>query len=772
MKLIFLDGNYEQDEDIILKNIDSKEDKIVFLYAGREALCDYLEGLKEHGLSNKNLFKLNICKEIDPIRVTYNYKGRKTECSKFSELLNVLKTDVSSEVVVHDEDHVQLSNIIQQFVYLQMPLNKIHVLTEADEKNYRKTKSFEKNIEVHTENVKKALSDIQWNGDAECKEIYNEVRGALNSITEYLADAKDNELKIAVAASKKSGKSVVVNGMLGYELAPTSMELATPNNCIYTEAKNGFCLKYEGKKEEFDDSGLMKKRIKKLFKDAENNVDGFGIADMEIEYVPNAKNRGLSSYTIFDTPGPDLAGATDHKEAANRAIKETDVIVFCIDYSKHLTDTEESYLKEVYDILREKKKYYSLIVTVNKLDDRYTSEGDKNIVRILDFIREKLIKIDDSFRDIIVFGTSALTYFDCLEIERIPESSEFGKNCSYSASIVDYLDGEHELSDEETQALTFVQNQLNNIRNFDGVKIKNISDLKGLSGMPNLLSYIEYVAGGKARIEKVNNLMFKIDEEYTRIQNLFQWQQLEEGLAENQEKMDVAEKILTRFQDEITDIYQDDSRDLYEMKLADNLESTSLKQLCEQRSAKIEDVKDLCIEKYISGALDAEKIRNYIFANITKAKFEDAVEKLFKKSTITRRVTDYQGRTSNKKIIKEGDLVGEIVKLARGLADDTSKVISNKLADCAASLPREIQNIREDLQNLVNNRLDKLREAIDRCKLDLQNDCKMDFDLATPVFSYEFKGNDTQKNWVDLKLYETNIQKRLTRFYMINFLMI
>ena len=45
------------------------------------------------------------------------------------------------------------------------------------------------------------------------------------------------ELKFAVAASKKAGKSVIVNCFLGEEIAPTSTELATPNNCFYKKSK-------------------------------------------------------------------------------------------------------------------------------------------------------------------------------------------------------------------------------------------------------------------------------------------------------------------------------------------------------------------------------------------------------------------------------------------------------------------------------------------------------------------------------------------------------
>ena len=137
---------------------------------------------------------------------------------------------------------------------------------------------------------------------------------------------------------------------------------------------------------------------------------------MELEY-PTIKD-GFSFYTIFDTPSPNLANATAHKEATKRGVDATDVIVFTIDYSKYLTDDEYQYLKEVWKMCQEKGKKYSLILNVNKLDLRYDDSSDKSVVRIVDFIRNKLIATGKQdgidFRNCVVIGTSALTYFNAL----------------------------------------------------------------------------------------------------------------------------------------------------------------------------------------------------------------------------------------------------------------------------------------------------------------------------------------------------------------------
>lgn len=544
MEIIELKGtDLVNDKDLIISNI--KEQGIYFAYTGQRMLYEYIDDLN---LSNPALCKLKIFRELAPICVSLFNNGKMTDYEKLSDLLAEIDIDNSCEVIVRgdlsgkDEDRkktrTQLSDIMQQFVYLNIQLDRIHIMTEKEYEDSEKVKEFSKNIKLHEKNLQASVELISKEKFNSNSDIVEKVKSNLEEIKDYLKEAQENELKIAVAASKKSGKSMVVNSMLKCELAPTSLEIATPNNCIYKKSYEGYTLEYSNEKKSFEDGKALRQYIKEIFKDASMDKEsGYAVPDMMIGY--RKIDNGLSTYTIYDTPGPDLAGASGHKKAAASAIKDADVVIFSIDYTKHFTDTEVNYLNSIKEKFEKNHKYYSLIINVNKLDARYGNEGDKSVARILDYLRNKLISIAPEFRDSIVIGTSALTYFDCIEIEKLKEFDNLEEDGNLRDNI-DALIEEwkyEESKSEEVTRLQFISTMLGNMKTFEGIKASAVEQVKRVSGMPNLLSYVEYIANEKAKIEKVNSLIYKIDNLYTDIQNLFVFQRLEEELTNNQKKL-------------------------------------------------------------------------------------------------------------------------------------------------------------------------------------------------------------------------------------------
>ena len=113
---------------------------------------------------------------------------------------------------------------------------------------------------------------------------------------------------------------MIVNCFLGEEIAPTSTELATPNNCFYRRSKDGkYHLQLEGsnKIQNFNSKDEIYDVINEHFRNAQNDKEaGFALPNMYIDYVTEKNN--FSAYTIFDTAGPDAAG-TIH---ANQQMKQ------------------------------------------------------------------------------------------------------------------------------------------------------------------------------------------------------------------------------------------------------------------------------------------------------------------------------------------------------------------------------------------------------------------------------------------------------------------
>ena len=317
-------------------------------------------------------------------------------------------------------------------------------------------------------------------------------------------------MKIAVAASKKTGKSVIANCMFGMELAPTSLEMATPNTCIYRKSKDDkFRVIVGSDVKEFENKSAIRKYIGDEFRRAQNNTtSNFAIEDMIIEYPTNKNN--FESYTIYDTPGPDAAG-TDHVKSTDRAMDECDVAIFAIDFSKYLTSSEEDFLKKVKGIFEAKVKFHTLIFCLNKIDMMFQDKEPKSKIKIIEFIRNRLKDIDSKYSDCVIFATSALDYFNIIEIEEKEKDNKALSGIS-TADLRDMDDFYNDIDDDEeiTTILSRISNEVNYLRRQLGYKEITANTVKDFSGIPQLLSYVSYIAKNKARSEIVNSITYDI----------------------------------------------------------------------------------------------------------------------------------------------------------------------------------------------------------------------------------------------------------------------
>ena len=61
-----------------------------------------------------------------------------------------------------------------------------------------------------------------------------------------------------------------------------------------------------------------------------------------------------------------------------------------MNYSNHLTNDEVTFLKNIHSLFKENNKFYSLFITVNRIDERYAVNEEKSVDRILDYISTRL----------------------------------------------------------------------------------------------------------------------------------------------------------------------------------------------------------------------------------------------------------------------------------------------------------------------------------------------------------------------------------------------
>ena len=381
-------------------------------------------------------------------------------------------------------------------------------------------------------------------------------------------------------------------------------------------------------------------------------------------------------------------------------------------------------------------------MAVNKLDMRYnSSEKDKSVVRILDFIKHKLMAVDPVFSDSMVIGTSALTYFNCLVAPSLKYCEKLSSDENFEDTLQDCIDRYYDSDNEENEMdiLNQIDQTVTNAKRFHNQKLESLEDIKNFSGMPNLLNYIKYIATNKARNEKINTLIFKIDSEYKNIQNLFHFKELEEAMMNDNKKLETAKKILQNFIDSVEKIFDDDYEDIYFYKKSgEKLESNILNELAKKRPVVIPEIVKQFNEKIDSNINLDKFIKEYAKNNIP-AQLDQRLSEKYALSNEYRK--DHTNNGKKVKVIP----IQEVFEVYNSIINDST--ISEKIAEnlnynivnVTLLYNEECEKIKYDLVGVVNRRQEKLKKTIEECKFQLGEQCDLPFDLKVPSFRYDLK---------------------------------
>lgn len=755
MEIIVLNQSDMEDVRRIVDNrltSNSKEEVVfvadldaVSMTENEKFLWKYIEELY---LSVEKQLKIKICQELKNLDVLVKYPGESEESKEiheFSELLKVLDMENGTLVIVRGDKNVygddakiaevkaQVSDIVQQLIYLNFPLTKIQVMSEKEAENIDKIHAFEENVQEYAEKIEESIKELQQVSDDEFG-YKSKILENVNKIQDYLKEASKNELSIAVAACKKSGKSVVVDGFIEQEIAPSGLILPTPNCCIYRKIDDkNYQMDYNGEHLEFDTQREIREYIEAEFKKARTDDEhSRKIPDMYIGYPNN--HSGFMQYVIYDTPGPDI-GQSEHSKAQHErmdVIEKADVIIFTIDYTKYLTQPEVKYLKDVKEIFAEKGKEYSLILNVNKLDLRYNSDDDqKNTVWILDYIKQRLIKIIPEYRSCIVTGTSANTYFNAIAAPLIHADGH--EDCSILSDSGDFKNDFEDLLDdyagtEKMSVLSQLDEMMGVSRKFHRKRLNSLEEIKEFSGMPNMLEYVRYVTINKARVEKLNSLMYKIEQCKNIIHNLFVFKQLEEDLRKNTAELYRARTILSTFKGTVSAIYNEDNSDLHQRRKyhPEEFKSSILSEIAQKDPVAFEDlIKEF--KNMIEGDFhfhdDLEEYTN----SILKARIQSQIRKLFASSTKKR------GGKTVVSISKVADIYREMID-GEKIAGDIELNLKTKGEQYVGRFITQSEQMAADLTTLLISRKDKLVEATRICKEKLKSECDIPFNMEIATF--------------------------------------
>lgn len=577
----------------------------------------------------------------------------------FDENLSIRRADyhvlIDDEGVDKTADNTDLASqavakLFQQTIFLNINLDiqkkselKMAIMKDRFRKNYTALCT---ELARQHDFLSAAISHGNLNESG--KNRVTEMLDAVKKTLDELAKARKRPIRIAAMGTKKAGKSVVINSLLRRDYAPTSSELPTPNTIKYipSDPNSTLTLDYAGKKYSFAKGEDLNKFIDGEFQRARNQGGkGAALPNMTIYYPCDE----LNGYEVWDTPGPNFAGAGDeHRKNAEECIHEVDVCIFVMNYSSHLTDDEVEFLEQIREFFQKEGKFYSLFITVNRIDERYAAEVQKSVPRVLDYISGRLEQLN--YKNIVVFGTSALQSF---YLDKILSLSG-GKDISQDT----LRDLEEKYLDEDEKIITqidFIGGAIEKLRRFHGIKNAGATELEAYSGMPQLRHYVKYVGESKADSEIVNKVVNSCEGQFGIIKSLL-------SIVEYQTLSDEAKKYLRAVTVRIDEVHNM-ARD-FKSRIGDVISAGALRAAQKDAEKQTGYVKNTAIKEFkenvdlaVSRMTVTEQIirdladnsSNADFMNDLSVEVKNAFENIKKESTRNMeqfvKVTAYERKT-------------------------------------------------------------------------------------------------------------------------------
>ena len=237
-------------------------------------------------------------------------------------------------------------------------------------------------------NVKRGQTDSSSKNRIEkLRELYAEMRSENCPFDELRTDsnieksfnnALDNEFEIAVVATMSSGKSTLINAMLGTELLPARNEATTATIARIHDEDNaenfrGVCYDKEGN--EITRRDFLDLKNMNEFNDNPETAD--------IEIFGNIV--GISSQSLklvlTDTPGPNNSRTDEHKNHTYRIIKDSKykpMVLYILNGTQLETNDDNSLLTDIANAMRDGGRQASdrFIFVLNKADEFDTANED------------------------------------------------------------------------------------------------------------------------------------------------------------------------------------------------------------------------------------------------------------------------------------------------------------------------------------------------------------------------------------------------------------
>lgn len=465
---------------------NAREDPWLVLNNPDLLLHEYLTNLHDtFGLENSVLSRLKICRNLrwDKGHVCYRAaSGRVFWPEDMVDLLRLLREAVLPQLTV--QNRLLQTELMQQLVYLDYPLDRLRIALESEMR-------FREGPDLHGLQIT-LLQSLGAVANLPASPISVAVHSCLETCRGALGGVCAGP-KLGLAAAKKSGKSTLVNCLLGSDISPASNETATPCSCEYAPSQDGhFHLWLGEQRHDCGSAAEVRKRMEAEFQRAQRSAeDGFSLPDMRVEYP--GKNRLPGDWALVDTPGPNASGTT-HRDSARNSLQGCDAAIFLVDYEKYLDDGEADYLAWIKSVYAARGSYHTLVFALNKMDLALKDNGAKSWVKSLDFIRSRLAAMDAGYSECLLFPLSALNYASLMTLASasepairalLAEGAVWGEETRKSRRAL-----RRTLDDHTLAAFTNLLASVESMEDILGLENPTTGEIRCLSGVPRLMNYV------------------------------------------------------------------------------------------------------------------------------------------------------------------------------------------------------------------------------------------------------------------------------------------
>lgn len=298
-------------------------------------------------------------------------------------------------------------------------------------------------------------------------------RAAVKIFNAILNSPPNTKTDITFIGTKKSGKSSLINAVLGEEYSPSSSELPTPNKVSYEwsgEFGNLISIVSAGNKKVFSSVSGVNQFLTQNFQLANKNAIALKPMQIFLSKFP----EDIRQFRIIDTPGPNFAASKEHTQVTENTLQDIQHCIFVMNYSAHLTNDEVELFDKVYNVLNNSRRHQTIIVAVNRIDEMYAAEVIKSYERFADYVKGKLNAL--GYENIVVVSISAIT---AVYVEKIRQLIQPENNLSLEKQLKN-LRRQYKGTNQAT-VISFVEKYLETLSDFQGVEIENLEQLKKTS---------------------------------------------------------------------------------------------------------------------------------------------------------------------------------------------------------------------------------------------------------------------------------------------------